>query len=124
MNNSKARTLAEPFRIKMVEPITITSEGYRNEALQKSGFNPFLLHAKDVFIDLLTDSGTGAMSDLQWAGMMIGDESYAGAKSWMHLESVVKELTGMPYILPHSSGASGGEDPLWDTWGQRKNIPQ
>lgn len=100
----KERTLAEPFRIKMVEPLKVTTEAYREEILKKTGYNPFLIRSDDVFIDLLTDSGTSAMSDHQWAGMMIGDESYAGAHSWEHFEAVVKDLSGMPYILPTHQG--------------------
>lgn len=101
---NRLRTLTEPFKIKMVEPLKVTTEEFRIQALKAANFNPFKLRSSDVFIDLLTDSGTGAMSDKQWSGIMLGDESYAGAKSWEHLETVIKELTGMSHIFPTHQG--------------------
>ncbi len=98
------KTIIEPFRIKMVEPIRMTSELERTEILQRAGMNVFLIPAQEVLIDLLTDSGTSAMSSEQWAGIMRGDESYAGATSWYRFEKVMHEITGMPYILPTHQG--------------------
>ncbi len=98
------RTIIEPFKIKMVEPIRLTTPDQREAILRKAHFNPFQIRAEDVLIDLLTDSGTSAMSDEQWAGMLRGDESYAGSRSWYRFESVLKQLTGMPYILPTHQG--------------------
>jgi tryptophanase len=98
------KTIMEPFRIKMTESIRMISRDERIAALAKAKQNVFLLDAEDCCIDLLTDSGTGAMSAQQWAAMMLGDESYAGSKSWKTFESTVKEITGMTYILPTHQG--------------------
>ncbi|MCU0702690.1 MAG: tryptophanase [Fimbriiglobus sp.] len=97
-------TIIEPFRIKMVEPLRLTTPAERDAILRAAHFNPFLIPADDVLIDLLTDSGTSAMSAEQWAGMLRGDESYAGAKSWFRFETVMKEITGLPHVLPTHQG--------------------
>ncbi len=100
----KFKTIIEPFRIKMVEPIRMTTEKERLNLLKKAKHNLFLLKAEDVIIDLLTDSGTSAMSSQQWSGMMIGDESYAGARSWKKMEETIKDLTGYKHVLPTHQG--------------------
>ena len=98
------RTIIEPFRIKMTEPLKITSPLDREAALEAAHHNVFLLDAEDCCIDLLTDSGTGAMSTEQWAAMMLGDESYAGSKSWKKFEATLSEITGMKHLFPTHQG--------------------
>ncbi len=94
----------EPFKIKVVEPVTIPSEERRKKAIREAGFNTFLLLSEDVYIDILTDSGTSAMSDNQWAGMMLGDEAYAGSKNFYNLEKAVQDILGYKYVVPTHQG--------------------
>lgn len=121
--NRTMKTIIEPFKIKSIEPIKFTTEPERREILKNAFYNPFLIRAEDVLIDLLTDSGTAAMSAKQWAGIMDGDESYAGSKSFFRFEKVVRDLTGLPNIIPTHQGRAAEKILFSIVGGKGKYIP-
>src|SRR3990170_1037129 len=117
------KTIIEPFKIKSVEPIRFTTVSERERILKKAFFNPFMIPADDVLIDLLTDSGTSAMSAKQWAGIMDGDESYAGSRSFFRFESVIRALTGLKHVIPTHQGRAAEKILFSIVGGAGKIIP-
>src|SRR5438046_806957 len=117
------RTIIEPFKIKMVEPIRFSTREERQEILKKAHYKPLLIHAEDILIDLLTDSGTSAMSAAQWGAMMVSDESYAGSRSFFKFEKVVRELTGFRHIIPTHQGRAAEHILFHVVGGAGKTVP-
>ncbi len=117
------KTIIEPFKIKSVEPIHFNTKEERIKIIQDAGYNPFNIHANDVLIDLLTDSGTSAMSAEQWAGIMEGDESYAGSKSFYRFEEVIKKIFGKKYIIPTHQGRAAEKILFANVGGNGKFFP-
>ena len=117
------RTIIEPFRIHSVQAIDVSTPEERSEALAAAGYNLFGLHADQVLIDLLTDSGTGAMSAKQWAGLMVGDEAYAGSRSYQRFETVVRDLTGFAEVIPTHQGRAAEHILFTVTVSQGQVVP-
>lgn len=117
------RTIIEPFRIHSVEPLRMTTEAQRRAALEAAGYNLFALRSEDVLIDLLTDSGTGAMSSEQWAGIQRGDEAYAGSPSWYRFEAAVKTLFPFAHVIPTHQGRAAEKILMTAIGGPGKKVP-
>lgn len=121
LSEIKSETIIEPFRIRSVEPIRFTTMTERKQLLKNAGYNPFLLKANDVLIDLLTDSGTGAMSSAQWSGIIASDESYAGSESFYRFEAAVQDITGFKHVIPTHQGRAA-ENILFTTIAKKGDV--